>query len=194
MKDLHILALDLGTKTGWACFYSRNPDCVVSGSKLLATEKELREQRKQKRDRCCDIRVPRLYDFIKSFKDITHIYFEDVQFLSSQAQSQLWASLRAMVTLESQLRIVRAVPVGTLKKFATGMGNAKKEHMAQALAHPVGDVPKFDVGYSVIKENGETVLYKHYLASSLLVDDNEADALHLLNYAIKELNGSRAKN
>jgi Holliday junction resolvasome RuvABC endonuclease subunit len=164
---MSILALDLGTKTGWAHLAW---GVVYSGTQSLATEKELREMRKLDLDRCCDIRIKRLYEFIQSFDFVDHIYFEDVEFQSSRAQTQLWASLRAMVILQHPQRIVRAVPVGTLKKFATGKGNAKKEQMAAALPN---------CGLALEEK---------------VRDDNEVDALHLLNFAIKELNGSSAQN
>jgi hypothetical protein len=60
-----------------------------------------------------------------------------------------------------------AIPVGTLKKFAAGRGNADKTAMEQALRSD-----------------------KYYAAkvAQTMVDDNEVDALHLLRYAIKQEN------
>ena len=53
------------------------------------------------------------------------------------------------------------IPVGTIKKHATGKGNANKDAMiaAASKAHP----------------------------DQLIVDDNQADALMLLSYAIQEI-------
>jgi hypothetical protein len=162
---MNILALDLGTKTGWALYSDRE---LTSGTWLLATEKELRQQRKENRDRCCDVRFSRLRELILKLPLLNYIYFEDVQFLTSQAQSQLWAGFRTVVTLMERgelslapLKLV-AVPVGTLKKFATGNGAAKKELMAAFLQDRVGRSP---IGR----------------------DDNEIDALHLLNFALTDL-------
>lgn len=53
----------------------------------------------------------------------------------------------------------KAVPVGTIKQFATGKGNAGKEAMIEA-AIAAGFSPK---------------------------DDNEADAIHLLRLTLKEM-------
>jgi hypothetical protein len=156
---MRLLALDLGTKTGWALRSDSGE--VTSGTKLLASPKELRQQKLAGLDRCCDMRPARLLEFIHG-KYAEHIYFEDVQFLSTQLQSQLWASLRAMVTLQYPQAVVRAVPVGTLKKFATGHGNAKKEDMRAAWEMRTA----LDAGSK---------------------DDNEIDALHLLALARKEL-------
>jgi hypothetical protein len=150
---LKILALDLGTKTGWALLKN---GAVSSGTWLLANEKELRSQKKANLDRCCDMRPSQLQARVIQVGDVDWIYFEDVQFLSSQLQAQLWASLRCIVTLFYPKIKLRAVPVGTLKKFATGKGNADKAAMMAAIPGFTGD-------------------------------DNEADAIHLLHFARKEL-------
>ena len=161
---MNILALDLGTHTGWAQCRDGQPS---SGTWLLATEKELREQRKAGLARCCDCRFDRLRQHILIQFPVDIIAFEDVQFLSSQAQSQLWAGFRTVVTLFHRPARLLAVPVGRLKKFATGNGNAKKEDMGAAWRNT------------------------HGLLSTEGRDDNEIDALHLLEYA--KLHHSEAK-
>ncbi|PTY01421.1 hypothetical protein DB346_13025 [Verrucomicrobia bacterium LW23] len=156
---MNALALDIGTTTGWAIWDNGQ---VLSGSWLLATEKQLRQQRKVGGERRGDIRFFQFRDRIAEAiaqHRIEVLVFEDVAFLSSQAQSQLWASLRTAVWLEGQsVSRVECVHTGTLKKFATGAGNAGKEQMVAAaanLARPWGRV---------------------------VVDDNEADALHILRW------------
>lgn len=152
------LALDIGTTTGWAI---RKPEAVLSGSWLLATPKELRQQRKFGRERTGDLRFFRLRERIEqSIREhaIENVVFEDVLFLSSQAQSQLWASLRAAVWTASASVRVGCVHTGTLKKFATGAGNARKEAMVSTVANlppPWGRVVQ---------------------------DDNEADAVLILQW------------
>jgi hypothetical protein len=155
---MRILALDLGTKTGWAL---HEDGVTTSGTWVLAKSKEITELRKKDLDRCCDFRPGRLKQFIGSMHPLNYLYFEDVQFATSLLQVQLWSSLRAMVWLQSPLCVVKAVDVGTLKKFATGKGNADKEHMAAA-ANRSGFI---NIG----------------------ADDNEIDAWWLLQLALKDL-------
>jgi Holliday junction resolvasome RuvABC endonuclease subunit len=138
----------------------------------LATPKEITAQRRNHADRNCDIRIPRLFkhigDAVRDFK-VQMIVFEDVRFIKTVAQGQLWSSLRSCVWLQSsgdglyEVKM-RAVPVQTLKKFATGWANASKEQMIEAA---IRDLP------------GDRVVKKF--------DDNQADALHLLNYGLSNL-------
>jgi hypothetical protein len=162
---MRVLALDLGTKTGWAML---DEGIVTGGTWTLAKPKEIATQKAMNLHRCCDMRPARLIAFIRGVLPVDVVYFEDVQFLSTQYQAQLWASLRCVVTLlHPEVRLV-AVPVGTLKKFATGFGNAKKEDMAKALPG----------GIMVANEAGD---------GFRAMDDNEVDARHLLALARKEL-------
>jgi hypothetical protein len=167
-----ILALDLGTKTGWAL--SDNGQ-ISSGTWKLATEKELDAARESGRDRTCDPRVVALFEKVKEVAAEV-IYFEDVQFLSTQLQTQLWASLRAAVWLAGWKSDIHAVNVSTLKKLATGKGNATKGMMAAALPTDLFRVEKFDHKKPLVVEVG----------TGRKVDDNETDAWHLLQVAIKE--------
>jgi len=153
------LALDLGTTTGWAAWFADG--IVTSGSWTLATPKELRQQRKYGGERRSDVRFHRLRqrigDTIAAYQ-IEQVVFEDVLFLSSQAQSQLWASLRAAVWCQAVRATIDCVHTGTLKKFATGSGNADKAAMGAALA---ALPPPW---------------------SRQVSDDNEADALWILRW------------
>jgi len=143
----------------------------------LASAKELKKQKGDELDRCCDLRFNRLRQFIDSFGPLTHIVFEDVQFLSTQLQAQLWAGLRTTVVLHFPAVVVKCLPVGTLKKFATGHGNATKEMMLEALTRNHAD--RFV--NSALKLGGVQEKF-----SGRPVDDNEADAFHLLVWALKE--------
>lgn len=174
-----ILALDMGTSTGWAVW---NGSQMISGSWELSTAKELKAADK----RCCDPRVEsfnhKLMDGMRSYgqNDPWDIYFEDVQFASSTYQVQLWASLRGVLMLQCKRNRIRAVPVGTLKKFATGSGNATKELMAAALR-----AKEPSVFSATLPEDPKwSVLRK---VDSTLVTDDEVDARHLLWFARKEL-------
>ena len=152
------LALDLGTTTGWAVW---NNGIIQSGSWLLGTPRELRQQRKAGDERRGDLRFLRLREKISATiaeHGIEQIVFEDVLFLSSQAQSQLWASLRAAVWCFAERMPLDCVHTGTLKMFATGCGNAQKEAMVAALG----------------------ALSAPWNRS--VTDDNEADALWILRW------------
>jgi len=173
---LKILALDLGTKTGWAL---SDNGVVTSGTWVLAKPEEIERMRAEGLDRCCDFRSQRLRQHIDNI-DPHVVYFEDIQFAKTLLQVQLWASLRAMVWLRSSISQVVAVDVGTLKKFATGKGNADKEHMAAAAIKQ---------GAFLLGRNrkGKPVTIKPEPGgeSGPVADDNEIDAWWLLQYALK---------
>lgn len=126
---MKILALDLGTNTGWA------QSELGVGTWKLATTKEIALWGKNRMRRRCDPRVVRLEKEVARMACISDIVvFEDVQFSSSTYQTQLWASFRGAVWLTcNRLNVmVECVPTGTLKLFATGHGAATKEMMMAA--------------------------------------------------------------
>ncbi len=174
---MRILALDLGTKTGWALW---NGVCRTSGTKILLTPKEQVAQKAAGFDRCCDVRPARLKAFIESANPDV-IYYEDVQFLSTQLQTQLWGALHGVVQLFHPKCKIVAVPVGTLKKFAAGHGHAKKWDMAAALN-------SHEDARWVCRGVGEKLKLEHFCPGmsqhQTLADDNEVDAIHLLRLAL----------
>lgn len=146
MTDLAItapkscLALDLATATGYA--YNDIREAVPTSNRFLAGTIRLQEPdeitkaRRLRMDRRCDVRVIRLFDWLRGLPfepDI--VVFEDVQFQSYTQQCQLWSSLRAAVWLAFNHAPINieCVPVATLKKFATGHGGATKQMMCDAL-------------------------------------------------------------
>ena len=157
---MRILALDLGTKTGWALLDApdrRGPGKVSSGTWKLMTADEVTVMRKAGKDRCCDPRASRLLEHIKFHEPLDEIWFEDVQFSKTQLQAQLWGTLRGVVWLFNGPKCkLHCIPTGTLKKLATGNGASKKDGMKLALTGTI--------------EPG--ILSK--------MDDNEVDAYHLL--------------
>lgn len=132
---MNILALDLGTITGYALGMQR----PIAGSKLWAEDDELKQARKNRMDRRCDLRVKRFFDWLTTGipRTANLVVFEDVEFAHSRMQAQLWASYRTAVWLAFSAEIIECVPVGTLKKFA-GHGGANKEAMLRFLnkQHP----------------------------------------------------------
>ncbi len=172
-----ILALDLGTNTGWALW---KDGVLTSGAWELMTKEEVAAMRKAKLDRTADPRFKRLAARLKEIGFVHYLYFEDVQFLSSQLQSQLWAGLRTVV-LFSESGELAAIPVGTLKKFATGDGHADKEQMGAAL------IKKYPhLYYAGVTPRGRKLVMKR--GSSVEVGDDEADALHLIGMALNQHN------
>lgn len=141
---MKIIALDLGTKTGIADNLSGE---LNAGTLVLATPKEIRDWGRKRITRRNDPRVSRLHKHLCSLARPDVVAFEDVQFTSYTLQVQLWSSLRAAVWLAYANSVtIETVPVGTLKKFATGAGNADKAQMQKYLflQHPEWKAAKLD--------------------------------------------------
>lgn len=164
-----VLALDLATKTGYALL---TPALSIGGTWVLESPHELRA-RGPLGARYHDPRPAALMDrIIRTVKNHVRpgpvlISWEDVEFVHSRDQITLWSGLRAAIwcagwTLEKELGYFpkwHSVPVGTLKKFATGSGKAQKEDM-ERWAVRMGIVPA---------DHG--------------LDDNGIDAAWILHYA-----------
>jgi len=163
---MKILALDLGTKTGVAANWE--PPWLHGAPAItlqLGAPKEITGWRKQRQTRRGDPRVDRLYFFLRGLHpDPDLVVFEDVEFSSYTAQTQLWSSLRSAVWLAfTGISVVDCVSVTTLKKFATGAGNADKAMMEFAALKQCPELKKFKL------------------------DDNAIDAWWLLQWAEKHL-------
>lgn len=175
---MKILALDLGTTTGWAL---RVGEQLHAGSTVLATEKVLSQQRKVRGDRRGDCRITALWEFIEDTEEtcgpFDAIVFEDVQFVRSTAQAHLWASFRTVIWLYGYMHElpVECLATGKLKIFATGCGSATKEMMAGWLVKKYPDVANVYDGALRLVDN------------DAILDDNAVDAIHLLLWAEKVL-------
>ena len=160
---MNILALDLGTTTGFAMSIARKDGSKFESSGVfkLATAKELKAESASGRNRTRDIRVVRLATHLEKLTGgikFDLVIFEDVKFSVSTAQTQLWSSFRTAVWLMADAEIVTA-DTARLKKFATNHGGANKEMMATA--------------------------FKRWFPGRESVDDNERDAVFLLELAKK---------
>mgnify|MGYP001814080323 CR=1 FL=1 len=157
------MAVDLGSKTGYATWDYRK-GLMHIGTERLATAKELKVGASQLRR--LDPRVQNLHRFIGRVVDAlpgpVMVTFEDVEFLSYTKQTQLWASLRAALWIQPRVQYFDCVPVGTLKKFATGHGGANKETMERAF------------------------LRDYRPDASLQLDDNAIDAYFILQWTLKK--------
>jgi hypothetical protein len=129
---MKVLALDLGVKTGWCCGISSKTFDL--GTKVWSKPKEVTAWRKSRQDRRCDVRMIRFKWWLTSFVgNIDKVIFEDVEFCKTRMQCQLWASWRTVIWTSFPEHIIECIPVGALKKFATGNGGAGKDGMTEAL-------------------------------------------------------------
>ncbi len=160
---MKILALDLGTSAGYA-HNLFDPEEVEAGAWQLATPKEVAAWGKNRLTRRRDPRIERLHNLLSKLPRPDVICYEDVQFSSYTKQVQLWSSFRAAVWLAFPAdTFIECVPVGTLKKFATGSGSADKDAMAAALYRHQPELKKAGL------------------------NDDAVDAVWLFNWAVQNL-------
>jgi hypothetical protein len=145
MQSATILALDLGTSTGWAM---RHNGVTLSGTQSF---KPGRYEGGGMRY----LRFTRWLDELAA-KGLRSVHFEEVRRHAGTDAAHVYGGLLATLTAWCELRGIpyAGVPVGTIKRHATGKGNANKEAMIAA-AQARGFAP---------------------------TDDNEADALALLHF------------
>jgi Holliday junction resolvasome RuvABC endonuclease subunit len=151
--NLTILAIDLGTTVGWAVHHAGGQ--IDSGYISFKTQRfEGGGMR--------FLRFKRWLTDTKNFSgDIHAVYFEEVRRHLGVDAAHIYGGFMAHLTAWCEHHNIpyQGVPVGTIKKHATGKGNASKEEMISAA-----------------QASGRTVK-----------DDNEADALALLSYAVKHI-------
>lgn len=152
-----ILALDLGTTTGWAL--------RPSGGLITSGTASFRNGRFDGGG----MRYLRFTNWLGELErlsgPIAAIWFEEVRRHAGTDAAHVFGGLMASLTSWAELRGIpyQGVPVGTIKKHATGKGNAPKQAMIDA-ARAQGFSP---------------------------ADDNEADAIAILLWSI-ETNGGLA--
>jgi Holliday junction resolvasome RuvABC endonuclease subunit len=142
------LALDLATQTGWAY---ESAGMISSGTEGFQLKKK-------------DRPGVRFLMFRTWFRDLlvsvkpTKVSYEEVMRWSSGAAAKVYCGLLAIVMTECEAKQIpyEGVHVGTIKKSATGKGNATKEQVIAAIKAK-GHNPK---------------------------DDNEADAIALLFFTL----------
>lgn len=150
-----ILALDLGTTTGWAL---RGFDSLITSGTVSF---------KPGRYDGGGMRYLRFTNWLTEIDrlsgPIEAIYFEEVRRHAGTDAAHVFGGLLAVLTSWGELRGVpyQGVPVGTIKKFLTGKGNANKDAMITAA-----------------RERGFSP-----------ADDNEADAIAILLWAIETQGG-----
>jgi hypothetical protein len=152
-----VLALDLGTTTGWAIRFSDG--AVTSGTMRFAPSRFEGGGMRYLRFRHW------LGDVSRLACSIERIVFEEVRRHVSTDSSHAYGGFLATLTAWCEQAAIpyQGVPVGTIKRYATGRGNADKAAMIAAIEAR---------GFSA-------------------TDDNEADAIALLLWAT-EPDGGRA--
>lgn len=145
-----IMALDLGTTTGWAIRF-----CGLLTSGTVSFKPGRFEGGGMR-----FLRFAQWLDTPHGFPAPMHVYFEEVRRHRGVDAAHVYGGFLAQLTAWCEHHAVpyQGVPVGTIKKFATGKGNADKAAMIEA-AKRWGYQPE---------------------------DDNEADALSLLHWAIAQ--------
>lgn len=144
-----ILALDLGTTTGWAALIEYNS--VISGTFCF----------KNDRFEGGGMRYLRFSRWLAQMKHligkIHAVYFEEIRRHLGVNAAHIYGGFLAQLTAWCEYHKIpyEGVPVGTIKQFITGKGNASKEEVIAAV-RARGYGPR---------------------------DDNEADALALLCWA-----------
>jgi len=150
-----ILALDLGTTTGWAL---QSPDGLVTSGTVSF---------RPRRFDGGGMRYLRFRNWLDEMDrlagPIATIWYEEVRRHAGTDAAHVFGGLLATLTAWAEMRGVpyQGVPVGTIKKHATGKGNASKAMMIEA-AQARGYRP---------------------------ADDNEADAIAILHWALETKGG-----
>ncbi len=150
-----ILALDLGTTTGWAL--QQRDGTITSGTQAF----------KPQRYEGGGMRFLRFKRWLNELLGhgwgLQAVYFEEVRRHKGNDAAHIYGGLMAHLTAwcEANGIAYEGVSVGTIKRHATGSGNAKKEAVLDAM-RAKGHDPQ---------------------------DDNEADALALLHWAIEQEGG-----
>jgi Holliday junction resolvasome RuvABC endonuclease subunit len=152
MKSSTILALDLGTHTGWAL--TARDGRITSGTQSFKPQRFEGGGMRY-------LRFKRWLAEIKQCSDgIDAVFMEEVRRHAGVDGAHAYGGFLATLTswCEHHQIPYQGVPVGTIKKFATGRGNAGKDEMIAAM-----------------RERGHSP-----------TDDNEADALALLHWALAQ--------
>lgn len=113
-----LLALDLGTKTGWA---TNSNAGITSGM----------QEFKNDRFSGGGMRFLKFEKWLMNLPKPSQVVFEEVRQHAATDAAHVYGGLMAVVTkwCESEGIPYQGVSVGTIKKFWTGKGNGKKEAM-----------------------------------------------------------------
>ena len=153
---LAILALDLGTTTGWALRAPEGP--IAHGFVSFKSQRFEGGGMRYLRFRRW---LTELKASVATPQGLGAVYFEEVRGHVGVDAAHVYGGLMATLTSWCEHHNIpyQGVPVGTIKKHATGRGNASKDEVIAAIS----------------------------ALGHLVTDDNEADALALLHWAMDTL-------
>lgn len=152
-----ILALDLGSSTGWAL--GASADAIISGTVSF----------RPSRYEGGGIRYLRFRGWLDQLaadsRNLSAVYFEEVRRHIGTDAAHLYGGFLATLTSWCEQREIpyQGVPVGTIKRFIAGKGNADKQAVLDA------------------------VRVREYVPT----DDNEADAIAILLWVMETGGGVR---
>lgn len=108
------------------------------------------------------VRMRKYFDELVKDEADCRVFFEEVRRHMGVDSAHIYGGIIAVISSVCEERLVpyQAIPVGTIKKHATGRGNASKSQMVEAAQKKFG--PE-------------------------VIDDNRADALWILDYALTNL-------
>ena len=152
-----ILALDLGTTTGWAVRTAEG--VILSGTVSFRPSRYDGGGMRYLRFRSW------LEELVEDAGGLAAVWFEEVRRHAGTDAAHVYGGMLATLTTWCETRTIayQGVPVGTIKRHVSGKGNASKEAVIAA-----------------IRARG----FKP-------ADDNEADALAILLWAIETAGGVR---
>ena len=147
---MNILAIDPGTH----CGYAKSP--IESGTWDLSV----------KRHEGGGMRFFRLRNYLNEVcSDIDLLVYEEVHRHAGTEAAHIYGGIVAIIQEHCEMHQInyQGLPVGTIKKYATGKGNANKDSMVNAAKAKWQDID--------------------------IVDDNQADALWIWDWAQNEYGG-----
>jgi Holliday junction resolvasome RuvABC endonuclease subunit len=122
-----IIALDLGTNTGWAI--REKQGCITSGTVSF-------KQQRFEGGGMVFLRFKRwLTDLKATLGDVEAIYFEEVRAHKGVDAAHKYGGFLAHLTAwcEHHEIAYQGIPVGTIKRHITGKGNSSKELVIEAI-------------------------------------------------------------
>lgn len=151
-NEINIIALDLGTVTGWAAKMNGN---LISGTETFRTDRFSGGGMRF-------LRFRRWFEEILGAINPTAVYYEEVRRHMSTDAAHVYGGFMAALTSICEERSIPycSIPVGTIKKHATGKGNASKDLMVSSARERWPDQD--------------------------IKDDNQADAIWILSTATAE--------